>query len=322
MLNLFCFDELSIFSYCLGKVSSSDVAEDAKSFYSMFKDVSEMANLDVLKWLQARSKSASVVAYLLGIGNLENDMGCFQNSSEKLLCVSHAVEQIYMVRYPTLISPISFLLNVCTYAITGSKTVVDMQGNCSPSGHYKTITQSLKDQGTTEPQIPDGDLMNIFDNEQVTGRKHAIRPNNKGCTSIITNIGVVSLQCNNEKLQDQADLKPISILKVDDHDERNDSTKSNMTKLKEAAKEIIEQPSEEYEIMEKLHYEQLYLSVQAAIDAVKEEQIIGQVDENILDFIDSKIAQETTDELFIKCINCGTVNRKRKIVMVAKREKV
>lgn len=162
--------------------------------------------------------------------------------------MSHAVEQIYKVRYPTLILPIAFLLNICTYAITGSNTVVNMIGNYCPSGHYKTVTQCLKDQGTTEPQIPVGDLMNVFHNE-VISRIHAIKPNNKGTCSIITNKGIVELQ-SKERIQCKAEMKPVVIQKIRSG---NDELTPNQLKMKLAAESIINGSSEKLDMMEKLH---------------------------------------------------------------------
>lgn len=315
MLGLLDFSDLSQFAHCFGKVLSSHIAEDARSLYSVPNSVAELQNFDLMKWLKERSEHVSIVSFLLGIANMENETECLQKSKDKLISMSHAVEQIYKVRYPTLILPIAFLLNICTYAITGSKTVVNMIGNYCPSGHYKTVTQWLKDQGTTEPQIPVGDLMNVFDNEQVISRKHAIKPNNKGTCSIITNKGIVELQ-SKERIQCKAEMKPVVIQKIRSG---NDELTPNQLKMKLAAESIINGSSEQLDMMEKLHYEQLYHAVQGAIDNVKQDQC--NVDGKMVDPIDLQLAQETVDDTTIKCTTCGTLNRKRKIVCEGCNEK-
>ncbi|CAC5398226.1 RAG1 [Mytilus coruscus] len=165
--------DVEILSYCLGKKIHQDIADNAASFAVQYKDPKSMAEFQITPWLKERNKS--LICYLYGICNLD----CPTNSQEcgKELAIARGLEQLYLLRCPNLISPLSFLLNVCVYSLTGSKLAIDMIGNCCPAGHYKTVTNWLKEQGTEKPVIPVGDIMNIFDNEQVIGRKSAIRPN-------------------------------------------------------------------------------------------------------------------------------------------------
>ncbi|CAC5422226.1 RAG1 [Mytilus coruscus] len=246
--------DVEILSYCLGKKIQQDIADDAASFAVQYKDLKSMAEFQITPWLKERNKS--LICYLYGICNLD----CPTNSQEcgKELAIARGLEQLYLLRCPNLISPLSFLLNVCIYSLTGSKLAIDMIGNCCPAGHYKTVTNWLKEQGTEEPVIPVGDIMNIFDNEQVIGRKSAIRPNQKVSVSIITNKGIVSLK-SDMMLQKQLELKPKPANMMDEKYQKEDSrTQQEQHVLKTVTDEILSQSSERFIKLEKSHFEQLY----------------------------------------------------------------
>ena len=71
--------------------------------------------------------------------------------------------------------------------MTGSKACLNLSGSSNPAGHYSTVTKWLMEQGTEEKKCPAGDLINVFDNEQVISRKSGIKSDHKASVSVITN---------------------------------------------------------------------------------------------------------------------------------------
>lgn len=315
-------DDLSIMSYYVGKVQHEIIRQDSKLYGMLYKDAEAIANINMLDWLHNRNKAT--VSYILGAGNFGADIATLQNVQDKLLTVSRAVEQIYMVAAPTLISPVSFLLNVCSYSLSGSKHVVDMIGECTPGGKYKTVTNWLKNQGTSAPVIPDGDLINVFDNEQVIGRKNAIRPKSKATISIITNKGFVKTK-SAEQIQGKQELKPpllkneatysVSGRSVGD---KSESTVENInavmavhtSRITKIVNEEIAMSSNRFTDMSNVHFEQLHHCIEEVIHDVMSDQ--QKQDQSFVDTIDKKIQIEAIAESTITCTQCGTLNEKRK----------
>ncbi|CAG2236053.1 unnamed protein product [Mytilus edulis] len=195
LLDIMPPETMNLLCNCIGRKQKKNISADAESFSLLYKDMIAMSNFSVIKWLTFRDKS--VLSYLLGIlGNEISEsvpIDLERLFSSDLLSVSRALEQLYALSNKKLISPVSFLMSISAYAFTGSKVVVDMIDNTNPSGHYKTIANWLKYQGSQLPVIPACDLMNVFDNEQVIGKTYSIKPHNKVAISVITNKGYVKL---------------------------------------------------------------------------------------------------------------------------------
>ncbi|CAG2202921.1 unnamed protein product [Mytilus edulis] len=151
----------------------------------------------------------------------------------------------------------------------GNRLAVDIIGNCCPAGHYQTVTSWLREQGTKEPEIPISDLINVFDNEQVIGRKSAIRPNQKH-----------------------------------KQNEENENTDGQQELLNSITSEMMSQSSKRIIKMERDHFEQLYYFVNAAIEVVKQEPVLEG--DKIEVIIDQKVAIDALDDLMMQCATCGT----------------
>ncbi|CAC5377303.1 unnamed protein product [Mytilus coruscus] len=186
-----------------------------------------------------------------------------------------------------------------------------MYGNASPAGHYKTVTQWLRDQSTPEVETPEGNILNVFDNEQVIGRKNQIKPGSKTEMSIITNKGFIALSSDDHDdcLQVKPQLKPLQVLKSIQADSTGLSTEQNK-KLVTAVNEVMDQSSPRYVQYERDHYEQLFYFIDNAIeDVIKEQETEGQ---HITDTIDITAARQSLEELMVQC-SCGKWNGLKKI---------
>lgn len=158
--------------------------------------------------------------------------------------------------------------------MTGSKACVDLCGSGNPAGHYKAVTKWLKEQGTDEQKCPAGDLINVFDNEQVISRKSGIKSDHKASVSVITNKGFVVLDAHGE-LQQNNNLKPLHTLKLKDEstDQNQFSNLKERQDFQIAVDQIISQSSEHHKQMEKDHFIQLCYFLDTAINDVWSEQI-------------------------------------------------
>ncbi len=312
-------DDRVALSHCIGLSERANVANDTRTNAYVYKDVNALSKLNLIDWVNQRN--GVVVSFLTGIGGF--DIGLLQDKHEYLLPIARALEQMYMIRDRSYISPLAFLLNMCIYTLTGSKLAVDLVGNSCPAGHYKTVTKWLRDQGTAEILCPDGDLVNVFDNEQVVGRKSGIKPGHKVSISIITNKGFVKMK--SESLQTQEDLKPpFQVLAMKDTYLDGDGapilhTHDKGNQLQHAANELINQSSQRFAKLETDHYTQLCIFIDSAIQNVKEELVHKGTSLN--DKIDDMVEKERNDEIGVTCATCGTFNTKRKIVCEGCRER-
>lgn len=309
LMNELSGNDLSSLSYCLGRKISHAASKDADSQTLLYKDMNAMADFNVFDWMKERN--VVLVSLLLGASGSDTDIESVQNQQQKLLSISRAVEHFYLLSYPKFISPLSFLLNVCSYALSGSKSIVDMYGNASPAGHYKTVTQWLRDQSTPEVETPDGNILNVFDNEQVIGRKNQIKPGSKTEMSIITNKGFIALSSDDHDdcLQVKPQFKPLQVLKSIQADSTGLSTEQNK-KLVTAVNEVMDQSSPRYVQYERDHYEQLFYFIDNTIeDVIKEQETEGQ---HFTDTIDITAARQSLEELMVQC-SCGKWNGLKKI---------
>lgn len=312
MLNKMNEDDLHLMSFIIGKRISNEIYKDGQAFQLLYKDLKSMADFQCIDWLEQRNKT--VLSFLLGTGNLCSELSFLRDSKQTILTITRAVEQIYMVNNPVIISPLSFLMNISAYSLSGSKTLVDILGNANPAAHYKTVTEWLRDQNADEIKIELGDVLNVFDNEQVIGRKHAIKPGNKAAISIITNKAYCCMDPNGN-LQENPELKPVQLLKVNDVSSSKSTCSSNeeqdSEKLKLVVDNILTESSPQFAKFEKDHSEQLALFIKSAIETVMLEQ--KDEDGEIIDDFDVTAAKESLEDHMIQC-PCGEWNADRKIV--------
>ncbi|CAC5420400.1 unnamed protein product [Mytilus coruscus] len=232
--------------------------------------------------------------------------------------ISHKSTKPLATEYSQLDSLIEYMKDALSKMEDNQKQlVVDLLGNTNPAGHYKTVTNWVKEQSSHPTELPSCDLMNVFDNEQVIGKTWSIKPKNKIAISIITNKAFMELQ-SPESLQKKADLKPekklqLPKIKKDDKAENvNENETIQTSKLQSLINEMIDQDTERYSKMETDHYEQLYYCIDHAIDTVSKEQ--KQIERNFQDFIDDQVKKDVQDENYIKCEHCGALNGKRKLI--------
>lgn len=301
----------SALAYCLGKSTNRYVREDASSLTMMYMNAQMVSEFKMKEWLNQRD--SVVKDFIYGVG-------CIQKfevlESGKARVVASAVENVYKLAYPKLVSPFAFVRNVCLYALTGSKQALEINSRTSPSGGYKTVMTWLLDQSGEPQPCPEGDVMNVFDNEQVIGRKNAIKPKNKARISIITNKGFVQLE-GDGVLQSKAEFKPSQILKLKEIEVGSSSEKKKQ--FADIVKDVLLCESELYQKYERLHYEQLFIFIDQAIKIVGDEQRVKA--DWFEDHIDTSIATEIAKKTTTTCTICGLPNTRFKRICLGCNEK-
>ncbi len=124
---------------------------------------------------------------------------------EKYL-VAMTMELVSILRHKSCIAPLSFMRNLMSYADKVSMLRLDAAN--SPGGNYTTVRSWLINQANaTTPVCPSGDIILVFDNDQVVGKTYKVQPNNEVRSSVITNCALVQLDPNGT-IQEDSELSP------------------------------------------------------------------------------------------------------------------
>ena len=75
-----------------------------------------------------------------------------------------------------------------SYALSGSRLVVDLMGHFSPGGSYKLLKDWLMDLGGEPLEVPDGFILVAFDNEQRLLKNYLARGSNRSRMDVLTNV--------------------------------------------------------------------------------------------------------------------------------------
>ncbi len=200
------------------------------------------------------------------------------------------------------IGPLSFLQNINVYALTNSKLAANICGSLVPGGRYNTLSTWLSLQGGSELKCPDGDIVAMFDNEQILMRSWNIKPNNTFKSSVITNISAVALDPDST-LQKEKVYHPKSWFKVKGNENVvHDMTMSNseMTGIDDSNNALLHE-----------HFNQVHDFLEAAIEEVVSEQKL-QADGSYCDVFDAKVKATEGGKKGRKCPHCGSENPPRK----------
>ena len=234
-----------------------------------------------------------ITHFLSGLCHKELEEMLLDNTGCRQMAL--ATEQICKVISPNYIGMFSFLHTLNIYGTTKSKTATNISASGLPGGTYSTITRWLDSQGSTPLKCPDGDIIVMFDNNQIVGKTWTIKPNNKVHVSVVTNVGAVIL--NREAVYEcQKELHPRKWFKTCDN---------NLV-----ANTLLDNDSDDVSELKQIHDSQVLAYVAAAIELVLNEQ------QGDIDFVDEIVADREREKMFRLCpnTNCGTsvVRSKRK----------
>ena len=218
------------------------------------KDILSLATMNSTDYV--RNQSSALIYFICGVTQV--DISKVDTDKKLAFQISVACEQLQKISSPMYVGPASLLQNLNIFAITNSKLALNILGNVVPSGRYNTVFNWLSQQANVPLKCPPGDLVVMFDNEQIVGKTWSIKPNNKVNMSIITNVAAVPLT-SNTTLQDRSDLHPRKWL-----------TEADMQKHGEELVGVSEEcKTYEYEMSD---YEQLYIFFKVTLEEVIKEQ--------------------------------------------------
>eukprot|EP00117_Sycon_ciliatum_P002321 scpid36361/ scgid7600/ len=99
-----------------------------------------------------------------------------------------AIECMYAACNLKYCSEFHILLQAVVYAITQSKTTVEIIGHLGPGASYSLVKEWLAGLGGTPLQIPDGFVTVGFDNEQRQLKSYLARGPNRSSFEVLTNV--------------------------------------------------------------------------------------------------------------------------------------
>ena len=281
-------DERILLAFEMGIFETENVRSDIQAIKSLYKDLDFLkTNNDYQQYAENRNKT--VLSFLKGVAGVNDES---DNSTWYQLC--HILESIYGVSNSCFVAPMSFLHNLVTYSISGSRLVATMNATTGPYGSFPTISGWLDKMACTPPECPNGCIISVFDNDQVIGRRYQVTPNNRLKTSVITNCAWVQIDKDSD-LQNQ-DLLPHNWFRLDGFED-------TIVNLRDGT-------LAHHELLEDIHYEQLYYVLDGVIKTVKEEQKLEQG--CYTDRIDTLVADKIAAEGHKPCPNCGALVKKGK----------
>ena len=205
------------------------------------------------------------------------------------------VESVMNLSAPHLLLPLHFRESVVLYSLTGSKIALALMASGGSNGSYKQVKKFLYYLGTDSKLNLVGDVIFVFDNNQILHRQWSVKVDSKFQCHIITMVVVFEIN-KYGKLQIDIKNKPIQWMQ-----ENNAITKSLRC--------IDQEPD-----VKNIHYNKhLYPFLTYIITTVAQEQKTNHSDEtekSFSDQIDIKVEQNQYQALYKDCFNkdCGQKN--------------
>ena len=94
-----------------------------------------------------------------------------------------------------------------SYSASTSKKLVNYNGQTSAGGSYTHLLNWLSDQASDLIPIPDGLVKSVIDNEQVVGKTHTVKADNKVPMTVLTSHAYLSIDAASSIQKDKS-LKP------------------------------------------------------------------------------------------------------------------
>ena len=222
------------------------------------------------------------------------------------------MECMYRLFDSSFIGQWSFLQNIVIFSASKNKNVCNIFGTSVPAAKFSTLSNFLSDiESTEETPCPEGDVIFMFDNEQVIGRNWNIRVKNRIKSSIITNVAVAAVHSHDdtESIQTVEELMPGKWLK---------SAGNEDTILKlcdETLKEEVDDQDNDTPFFEKLksvHYEELYRQIDFVINLTEEQLYLDDKTGNFMDNIDQIVKELEELNESVRCPKCNLLLEKNK----------
>eukprot|EP00117_Sycon_ciliatum_P022587 scpid13785/ scgid0778/ len=137
--------------------------------------------------ITSRSYNPVVEAFVCGMTaplSVQSSAGAAKRSMRQ----QEAIESVYAARNLNYCSQFHMVFQAVVYAITQSKTAVDMIGHLGPGSSYALLKDWLGNLGGEPVKVPRGFVTVGFDNEQRQMRSYLSRGANRSTYEILTNV--------------------------------------------------------------------------------------------------------------------------------------
>ena len=236
---------------------------------------------------------------------LLNAILAFTGQRKDTVKLQHLVpllESVYRISDPKFIGAWSFMQNLITFSTAKSRHACNVLGTAIPGAKYSNIAGFLSNtESGNEADCPDGDVVFMFDNEQVIGKSWSVTAKNKVKMSIITNVAVLKLEASSYQTVEH--LMPGQWL----------TSEGKEGVIEELCKELGDQPahglrdSSFFQNLKKEHYKELYRTLDIVIEQVQGEVKTDLESGKVFDYIDQAVSKMMIEKKYKNCPKCGVL---------------
>ena len=287
--------EKSVMARLLGQSQADSLKAEASALRGEYKQLNNLQEFDINRFVStANIVTRSFIEGACQVGSVG------EHNSTCTYIFACLIDMIYKLRVPSIITPLSFMKNLTTFVSNDRRWICKLNAVTSPGGSYTTISDWLKLQSqTSEPVAPEGDILNVFDNDQVIGKTFTVKPNNKVNMSIITNRAWIPIDASSN-LQGKEDFMPGKWMGEENQESFQQAVHLMMS---------LDKSNPLFRQYDELHREQQTAFLFTALQEVKEEQVVKEG--GITDVIDQTVEKAELDRLYIKCQECQELVLKR-----------
>lgn len=266
------------------KTENFSFTQDIEAIQTKYDNTAKLNDMEINKYLKELNPNIISLVKILSGCSLEEDS----------YRVAILLESLYKLRNANFVGPVSVLQNLTILSMTNSKTAVDIIGSAGAGGKYTTLCRWLSNIPANPLKCPPGDVLFVFDNEQIVGKTWNIKPQNKVKSSVITTVAVA-------QLKDEITY------------ECNESLHPGRWFTHEKVTEILKdtiQSESEYNALKRVHMYQFKLFVTAAIEEILASQDETQKEKG--DIIDQMVTKLQKERDYKTCGDCNIFVSKTK----------
>ena len=232
-----------------------------------------------------QSNTKIIQAFVSGLANQPRppvESGTVSHARPYQMCKT--VESVLNLSAVNLTLPAHFRESVILYIFTGSRLALKMMGSGGAYASYQAVKSWLTSLASNPPEVPNGDLVLAFDNNQVLQRRWKVRLRN----GVKCNIVTVLVSCvikEKGMLEYDINLKPGIWW-------NNELSEADKIRIK-----YIDQDDR----VKHAHYEHLCSFVQKQIQLVAAEQEIKNPSSGFTDNIDRLVILEKKALIYKTC---------------------
>ena len=194
--------ELSMLASIIGESQKQAMTEEAKSTTSNYKNKLQLLNFKT-------QRNVVIMAFLMAVAGVEDINTC---SNKKPIAITSSFDCLLSAVNICTITPLFFIINLVSYFICGSRTVIGFFSSVTPSGSYSSILNWLKEKTYDKIKcVENCDLFTYCDNSQILAKNWRVRYKAKDLLSVITSVVHIkpSYDCFYQRVKDYS---PISWL--------------------------------------------------------------------------------------------------------------